>query len=76
MSPVEAHNAAVSSGAMVQVLAFVSVLEAISVVALKETLEGSGRQPGEFGFDPLNFSNGKSAAVKADYQLKEIENGR
>mmetsp|Transcript_31756 Transcript_31756/g.43329 ORF Transcript_31756/g.43329 Transcript_31756/m.43329 type:complete len:205 (+) Transcript_31756:50-664(+) len=76
VSPVAAHGAAVASGAMVQILALVSALEAVSVVAVKQMLEGSGRQPGEYGFDPLNFSNGKSDAVKADLQLKELENGR
>lgn len=75
-SAVDAHDVAVKSGALAQVNIFISALEFISVVALKETLEGSGRQPGYFGFDPLNFSNGKSDAVKADLQLKELENGR
>jgi len=76
VSPVAAHGAAVASGAMVQIFALVCALEAVSVVAVKQMLDGSDRQPGEYGFDPLNFSNGKSEAVKADLQLKEIENGR
>lgn len=75
-SAVEAHNKAVQSGALVQVLALVIALEFINVVAIKEMLNGSGRKPGEFGFDPLNFSNGKSDKVKEELQLKELENGR
>mmetsp|Transcript_24230 Transcript_24230/g.22034 ORF Transcript_24230/g.22034 Transcript_24230/m.22034 type:complete len:202 (+) Transcript_24230:44-649(+) len=71
-----AHDIFVKNGALVQVNILISALEFISVIAIKETLEGSGRQPGEFGFDPLKFSEGKSDAVKKDYQLKEIENGR
>ena len=70
VSSVEAHNAAVASGAGVQVLAFIAALEFISVVAMKQMFEGSGRQPGDFGFDPAGFSK------KADYSAKEIENGR
>ena len=35
VSPVEAHNAAVESGAMFQILAFISAIEAVSVVAVK-----------------------------------------
>ena len=50
--------------------------QAVSVVAVKEMLDGSDRMPGEYGFDPLSFSNGKSDKVKKDFQAKEIENGR
>jgi hypothetical protein len=31
---------------------------------------------GDLGFDPLNISKGKSAAVVNSYKLKEIKNGR
>lgn len=75
ISAVNAHNVAVGTGALAQVLVFVSALEAVSVVAVKETLEGK-RAPGDFGFDPLGFSAGKSDKVKNDYALKELENGR
>jgi light-harvesting complex I chlorophyll a/b binding protein 1 len=70
VSSVEAHNAAVASGAGVQVLSAIAALEFISVVAMKQMFEGSGRKPGEFGFDPAGFSK------KNDYGAKEIENGR
>ena len=46
------------------------------MVAVKEMLDGSDRAPGDYGFDPLKFSAGKSDAVKKDLQAKEIENGR
>ena len=52
VSSVEGHNAAVASGAGWQVLAFIAGLEFISVVAMKEMFDGSGRKPGDFGFDP------------------------
>lgn len=76
VTPVEAHNAAVASGSLFQVLLLVVTLELFNVQAIKEMLEGSGRQPGEWGFDPLKFSAGKSDKVKADFANKEIENGR
>jgi hypothetical protein len=76
VSPIEAHNVAVASGAMAQILTLVVALEFVSVVAVKEMLDSSGRQPGEYSFDPLGFSAGKSDKIKADYALKELENGR
>jgi hypothetical protein len=76
ISSVAAHDVAVKSGALYQVLLLVVALEFINVVAIKEMLEGSGRKPGEFGFDPLGFTKGKSAAQIKDLEAKEIENGR
>jgi light-harvesting complex I chlorophyll a/b binding protein 1 len=76
VSPVAAHDAAVASGSMFQILTFIVALEFISVVALKQMYDGSGRIPGDFGFDPLNFYNGKSAEQKAKLQAQELENGR
>lgn len=75
VSPVAAHNAAVASGAMTQILLLIIVLESISVVALQETLAGR-RTAGDFGFDPLGFSFMKPDKVKNDLALKELENGR
>jgi light-harvesting complex I chlorophyll a/b binding protein 1 len=76
VSTVAAHDAAVKSGALAQVLLWTSLFEIISTKAVIETLEGSGRKPGYFGFDPLKFSEGKSDKVKADFELKELQNGR
>ena len=73
---VEAHNIAVADGSAFQVLTVIAALEFIGIVALKQTLEGSGRLPGDFGFDPLGFYNGKSADQKAKLQAQEVENGR
>ena len=49
VGPVAAHNAAVASGSAFQVLTVIAALEFISIVAVKQMYEGSGRQPGEFG---------------------------
>ncbi len=76
VSSVEAHTAGVNSCALSQVLALIVALEAISVVAIKEMLEGSGRKPGDYGFDPLGFSKGKTNKANDDMALKELENGR
>eukprot|EP01041_Mallomonas_annulata_P001441 gene1441-2774_t len=76
VSAVAAHDAAVSWGGMQQILLWTSLFEILSVVAIKEMLEGSGRAPGYFGFDPLGFSKGKTDAQKAKLQEQEIENGR
>ena len=75
VSSLAAHDVFVQSGSLAQVAATVALLEFISVVAVKETLDGSDRQPGDYGFDPLNLG-GKTPAAKATMQAKEIENGR
>lgn len=76
VSAVAAHDVAVKSGAMYQILLWTSLFEIVSTKAVSEMLEGSGRAPGDFGFDPLKFSEGKSDKVKADFALKELKNGR
>jgi light-harvesting complex I chlorophyll a/b binding protein 1 len=76
VSSVAAHDAAVASGALSQILIVTSIFEVISIKAVQEMLEGSGRAPGYFGFDPLKFSEGKSQAVKDDFVVKELSNGR
>lgn len=73
VSSVAAHNAAVSWGGMSQILATVTVLEFVSVIAVYQMLNGSDRKPGDYSFDPLNLSKGK---VDKTMELKEIENGR
>ena len=63
VGPIEAHNVAVNSGAMLQILCAIGVMEAFGVVALKETLDGGERAPGIYYFDPLSLSAGKSDKV-------------
>lgn len=70
---VAAHDAAVKSGSLGQVLLWTSLFELITARAVWQMMEGSGRQPGYFGFDPLKFS---TPAKKADLEAKELENGR
>lgn len=69
-----AHDVAVKSGALAQILIWTSIAEAISVIAISQMLEGSGRQPGDFKFDPLNFAKDEQSLKKM--QLSELKNGR
>lgn len=76
VTAVAAHDVHLKSGALIQLNFWISLFEIISTKAVVEMLQGSGRQPGYFGFDPLKFSEGKSDAVKRKYQENEIQNGR
>jgi len=71
-----AHDALVEQGAMGQILLWVSLMETFRSVAVIQMLQGSGREPGYFGFDPLGFSKGKSDAEVETMKLKELTNGR
>lgn len=76
MTSIAAHAAAVESGAMIQIFAFVSAIEAVSIIAVTDMMNGSDRVPGDYGFDPLQLSKGKSQEAKDKMTLKELENGR
>jgi len=72
VSSVAAHDAAVQSGALVQILLWTSLLEIISIPAVNALK--TGRAPGDFAFDPLGF--GKKPADLARLQVNELKNGR
>uniref|UniRef100_A0A6S9U0F0 Uncharacterized protein n=1 Tax=Chrysotila carterae TaxID=13221 RepID=A0A6S9U0F0_CHRCT len=74
VSTLDAHDVSVASGSMSQLLLWIGIAEIISVVAIQQMLAGSGRAPGEFGFDPMGFA--KDASKKADLEMKELANGR
>ena len=69
VGPLEAHNAAVASGAGAQVLTAIAALEFIGTVALKQTFDGQ-RAPGDFSFDPLNLYGKLDTKAKETMQLK------
>lgn len=73
VASVDAHNAAVSSGAMIQLLGWIGLIEIITIPALKD-LSTSGRAPGDYAFDPLKLSN--TPKQLQDYRVKELKNGR
>ncbi|CAM9798354.1 unnamed protein product, partial [Heterosigma akashiwo] len=55
-----------------QILSFIGIIE---LATLDSTYAGEGA-PGDYGWDPLNFSKGKTPEQMKDLQLKELKNGR
>lgn len=77
LTSVTAHDALIQQGAMSQLFLWISVAETISSVAVMQMLyEESGREPGDFGLDPLGFLSGKSEEEVNRMKLREIKNGR
>merc|ERR1719379_1976528 len=70
----EAHDACVASGSMSQLLLWLGLLEVISAISIDQMLRGSGREPGDYGFDPVGF--GSDPEKLKDLQMKELANGR
>mmetsp|Transcript_39583 Transcript_39583/g.83208 ORF Transcript_39583/g.83208 Transcript_39583/m.83208 type:complete len:204 (-) Transcript_39583:344-955(-) len=70
-----AHDASVEQGGLSQMFLWFSLLEVIDGIAIVQMLEGSGRQPGDFGFDG-GMLKGKSDAYIEDMKLKEITHCR
>lgn len=54
------HDAAVKQGAMQQLLVWIGFFELFGFVAIVQMLQGGDRQPGDFGFDPLNLAKDES----------------
>lgn len=71
---VDAHDACVASGSMSQLLLWIGILELIGAIAIDQMFRGSGREPGDFGFDPLGFAT--NPEKMKELQMKEIANGR
>jgi Chlorophyll A-B binding protein len=76
LTSVTAHDALVKQGAMGQMLLWFSLVEVIDSVAIIQMLAGSGRQPGDFGLDPLKFVTGVSKEAEDEMKLKEITHCR
>lgn len=77
LTSVTAHDALVEYGAMGQLFLWISVAETISTVAVIQMLyEESGREPGDFGLDPVGFLKGKSEEEVNEMKLRELKNGR
>lgn len=49
------------------------LFETIALLATIQMLQGGSRKPGDFSFDPLNFSKGADAQRLA---VSEVKNGR
>ena len=77
LTSVTAHDALIQQGAMSQIFLWCSVFETVATVSLIQMLyEDSGREPGDFGLDPLGFLNGKSEEEVNRMKLRELKNGR
>jgi light-harvesting complex I chlorophyll a/b binding protein 1 len=70
-----AHDVMVENGVMGNALVFIGLAEIVSWLAVAEMLQGSGREPGDFGFGNASLKNkSKEAVDKVKYQ--ELMNGR
>eukprot|EP00540_Astrosyne_radiata_P011518 CAMPEP_0116843098 /NCGR_PEP_ID=MMETSP0418-20121206/11896_1 /TAXON_ID=1158023 /ORGANISM="Astrosyne radiata, Strain 13vi08-1A" /LENGTH=209 /DNA_ID=CAMNT_0004473807 /DNA_START=56 /DNA_END=685 /DNA_ORIENTATION=+ len=76
LTAVTAHDALVEQGAMGQIFLWCSISEIVSTIAVSQMMEGSGREPGNFGFDPLGFLSGKSDEEVKDMKMRELVHGR
>jgi len=75
VSSIAAHDVALKYGAMNQLFLWLGLFEIFSTVAINQMInEESGREPGDFGLDPLGFC--KDPAMAAEYKLKEITHCR
>jgi len=71
VSSIAAHDVALSYGGMQQLFLWLGIFEVISAVGVNQMInEGSGRIPGDFSLDPLNFCS--TPEKTADMKLKEI----
>ena len=71
-----AHDACVKQGSLQQIFLFIAILEMLSWLSVSQMLQGSGREPGDFGLDPLNFLKDKSEEEINRMKLRELKNGR
>jgi len=75
VSSLLAHDVTVKTGHMILLLGFIGMLEALSYPAISEMMNGeTDRKPGDYGFDPLNYSKNKDKLPH--YELAEITHCR
>ena len=69
------HGAAVEYGALGNIFIWIAIAEMTSWIGVSQMLQGSGREPGDFGFGK-KFLDGKSEAQIENMKLKEINHCR
>mmetsp|Transcript_7280 Transcript_7280/g.15119 ORF Transcript_7280/g.15119 Transcript_7280/m.15119 type:complete len:204 (-) Transcript_7280:336-947(-) len=70
---------AVGAGPMLQIVLWIGVLEFWTNkgnVTMETMFLDADRVPGDFGFDPMGLSVGKTQEEKEEMELREIKNGR
>jgi len=70
-----AHDAMCANGVMGNALVFIGLAEMVSYIGVAEMLQGSGREPGYFGFG-VKYLDGKSEEQIKKLKYNEIMNGR
>jgi len=71
-----AHDASVAQGGMAHIFLAIAFFEMGSWLSVSAMLQGSGREPGDFGFDPLGYLKDKSEEEASMVKLQELKNGR
>lgn len=75
LSSVEAHDVMCENGVMGNALVWIGFAELTSYIGVAEMLQGSGREPGDFGLGK-RYLVGKSEEQIKKLQYQEIMNGR
>ena len=70
-----AHDVLVEKGGMGNALVFIGLFEIVSYLGVAEMLQGSGREPGDFGFGSW-YLEGKTPDQVKLLKYQEIKNGR
>jgi light-harvesting complex I chlorophyll a/b binding protein 1 len=70
-----AHDVLCEKGVMGNILLWMCVAEIVSYIAVSEMLQGSGREPGYFGFGVDYYKNKTPEQIKK-LKYQEIVNGR
>lgn len=70
-----AHDVMVSNGVMGNALVFIALAEMFSYFAVSQMLQGSGREPGYYGFG-VKYYEKKSEKEIEKIKYQEIMNGR
>jgi Chlorophyll A-B binding protein len=70
-----AHDAMAAQGVMGNILIWMCVAEAFSYLAVSEMLQGSGREPGNYGFGTWYYDKKTPEQIKK-LKYQEIKNGR
>lgn len=75
LSSAAAHDVLVEKGVMGNLLVFIGLFEIVSYLGVAEMLQGSGREPGDFGIGTW-YLDGKTEEQIKKLKYQELKNGR